>query len=71
MVPIALNDTEPTCTPFIIGDKTVDIQTGKNAGLNTILVRTGYGGSDNIFNCTADHIFKDLYESVDFIINST
>ena len=55
---------------FIIGDKTVDIQTGKNAGLNTILVRTGYGGSDNIYNCTAGQIFKDLYESVDFIINS-
>ena len=56
---------------FIIGDKTVDIQMGKNAGLKTILVRTGYGGSDNLHDCTADQIFDDLYESVEFIIKST
>jgi len=56
---------------FIIGDKTVDIQMGKNAGLKTILVRTGYGGSDNLHDCAADQIFDDLYESVEFIIKST
>lgn len=54
---------------FIIGDRTVDILTGINAGLKTILVRTGYAGDDGVFQCEPDFIFSNLKESTEFIID--
>lgn len=54
---------------FIIGDRTVDILTGINAGLKTILVRTGYAGDDGTYQCEPDFIFSNLKESVDFIVD--
>ena len=49
---------------WMIGDNKGDIEAGKNFGLKTILVRTGYGEKvekeSNIF----DYIEKDLYEAV-------
>lgn len=53
---------------FIIGDATADIMTGVNAGLKTILVRTGYAGKDKKFDCQPDFIFENLKEAVDFIM---
>ena len=35
---------------FIIGDRSVDIQTGINAGLDTILLKTGENGKDGKYN---------------------
>ncbi|MDI6742077.1 MAG: HAD-IIIA family hydrolase [Smithella sp.] len=54
---------------FIIGDTTVDIMTGKNAKLKTILVRTGYAGKDGKYDCLPDFIFDNLKEAADFIID--
>jgi len=54
---------------FIIGDSTADIMTGINAGLKTILVRTGHAGKDKKYDCSPDFIFENLKEAVDFIIN--
>jgi uridine kinase len=54
---------------FIIGDRTVDIQTGINANLNTILVNTGYAGSDNIYNVKPDFISENLLDAVNVILN--
>jgi histidinol-phosphate phosphatase family protein len=34
---------------WLIGDTTTDLETGKNAGVKTILVRTGHGGRDAKF----------------------
>lgn len=56
-------------TSFFIGDTTTDIQTGINAGVSTILLKTGYAGKDNKYNCNPDFIFDDLYEAVSFITN--
>lgn len=53
---------------FMIGDRTVDIQTGINAGMRTILLRQGYAGSDGMYDCTPDYTFSDLYEAADFIV---
>lgn len=56
---------------YIIGDRYVDIQTGKNANLKTILVQTGYAGNDkHNFNIEADLILKDLEEAVNYILES-
>ena len=52
---------------FIVGDRTVDIMTGKHAGVNTILVREGYAGLDGKYECKPDYVFDDLAEAVNCI----
>jgi len=44
----------------IIGDTTTDLQTAKNAGLKSILVRTGSAGKDGKYDAQPDFIFDDL-----------
>jgi len=53
---------------FIIGDRTVDIKTGINSNLHTVLVRQGYAGEDKKYACRPDFMFKDLLEAVQFIV---
>lgn len=56
---------------WFIGDATVDIQTGINAGIKTILVRTGKGGQDKKFEVSPDLVFDNIADSVDFILSKT
>jgi len=56
-------------TSWMIGDSTVDIEAGRKSGLNTILVKTGYGGTDKKYSIYPDFIFDDLADAVDWIIN--
>lgn len=53
---------------YIIGDTTIDIQTGKNAGLKTILLRTGLGGEDKRYDVEPDYIADNLLKAVRKII---
>lgn len=53
---------------YIIGDSTVDIQTGKNADLHTVLVHTGVAGSDRKYDVVPDMEAADLLEAVERII---
>ena len=55
---------------FFIGDKTADIQTGKNAGCATVLVKTGYGGRDKVYEVKPDFIFNNLFEAAEHIVAS-
>ena len=52
---------------YIIGDTTIDIMTGINAGLKTILVKTGLGGTDNKYDVKADYVAENLLEAVKII----
>jgi len=52
---------------WFIGNTSVDIQTGKNAGLKTILVLTGKTGADDK-KSAPDYVFDNLSEAVDFIL---
>ena len=54
---------------FIIGDRTVDIKTGENAKIKTVLVKTGYAGNDRKFNCNPDYTFLNFNEAISQIIN--
>lgn len=54
---------------FIIGDQTRDILTGKNAGLKTILIKTGYGGRDGKFNVKPDFEAKNLIKAIEIVKN--
>jgi rfaE bifunctional protein nucleotidyltransferase chain/domain len=52
---------------FVIGDMTSDIQLGKNAGCRSILVQTGRGGDDGMFDGKADFTAKDLFAAAEWI----
>jgi histidinol-phosphate phosphatase family protein len=53
---------------WLIGDTTTDLQTAKNAGLKSILVRTGSAGRDGKFSAPPDFVFDTLAQAVDFIV---
>jgi len=56
---------------YIIGDKTMDMQTGKNAGCRTILVKTGYAGKDKKYDVKPNFIAKDLFDAAKQIKEET
>ena len=51
-----------------MGDTTTDLQTARNAGLRSILVRTGYAGKDGRHAVAPDFAFDTLGQAVDFIL---
>jgi histidinol phosphatase-like enzyme len=53
---------------WLIGDTTTDVQTARNAGLHSILVRTGAAGADGRHAVTPDRICQDLLEAVKFLL---
>ena len=55
---------------YMVGDSTIDIQTGVNAGLKTILLETGQGGQDGKFHVSPDVVEKDVKSAVEYILRS-
>ena len=53
---------------WMIGDTTIDVQTARNAGVKSILVRTGHGGGDARHVATPDFTCDNLLEAVRLII---
>lgn len=53
---------------WYIGDTTMDIQTGKNAGIRTILVQTGQAGQDGKYDAMPDYIAENLLAAVTYIL---
>lgn len=53
---------------YIAGDSSVDIQTGKNAGLKTVLVLTGQAGKDGKYCVSPDITVKNLAEAAERIL---
>lgn len=53
---------------WMVGDTTVDLQTARNAGLRSILVRTGHAGRDGRWPVRADFECSDVEEAVGFIV---
>lgn len=47
---------------WMIGDKAIDIECGRNAGARTILVETGYG--KNTAECNPDHRASTVTEAI-------
>jgi len=52
---------------WLIGDRTGDIQTARNCGIRSILLRTGNGGTDQRYAAAPDHIFDDLLAAAHLI----
>ena len=53
---------------YMVGDSTIDIQTGKNAGTKTVLVKTGQAGTDEKYAVNADIEADNLLEAVTKIL---
>ena len=53
---------------WYIGDTTMDIQTGKNAGMKTVLVLTGEAGKDGKYSVLPDYTAKNLTDAVTYIL---
>lgn len=56
---------------WMIGDTTTDLQTAKNAGVKSILVRTGSAGKDGKYDARPDFTFDTLNQAVDFILKES
>ena len=56
---------------YFIGDGKTDVDAGKSMGLKTVLVLSGKTPYEDIagWESKPDHIFKDMAEAVDFIVN--
>ena len=54
---------------WMIGDTTRDIQTAKNAGMRSILLRTGEAGNDAAFAVEPDMVCDDILQAVAHIID--
>lgn len=53
---------------WMIGDTTMDLQTGQNAGMRTALVLTGEAGRDKKYRAEPDIVAKDLLQAVNMIL---
>ena len=53
---------------WMAGDTTIDIQTGKNAGLKTVLVLTGEAGNDKKYEARPDLVCDNLLAAVEKIL---
>ncbi|MBA3830536.1 MAG: HAD family hydrolase [Chthoniobacterales bacterium] len=51
---------------FFIGDKAIDIECGRNAGVRTILVRTGYGARES--HAAPNWMAEDLSAAAEIIL---
>jgi len=55
---------------WMIGDKTLDVETGKAAGIRTALVKTGYGAEhENLLTKRPEIIAEDLFGAARQIIS--
>jgi len=51
---------------WMIGDKPIDVECGRNAGCRTVLVKTGYGSAQS--NTDADFVMSDVTEALQHIL---
>jgi len=56
-------------TSWFVGDTTSDIETGRRAGVRTVLVRTGHAGQDGRFPFHPDYVVPDLPAAVSWILD--
>lgn len=55
---------------FFVGDKSIDIECGRNAGVRTVLVRTGYGGTTAGADCQPDFTAPDIAAATELILHA-
>jgi ribonucleotide monophosphatase NagD (HAD superfamily) len=53
---------------YMVGDMSTDIGAGEAAGVETILVETGFAGKDGRWKGTPDHVLPDFKGAVEYIL---
>jgi len=54
---------------WFIGDRTTDVLCGINAGVKTVLLKTGEAGADKTYDVVPDLITDNLLDAVNMIVN--
>lgn len=54
---------------WMIGDSTTDIEAGQRGGLRTILIRTGYAGTDGRSSFKPEYICSNLNSAIEWILH--
>ena len=54
---------------WFIGDSSTDIAAAEKCGIRSVLLKTGYGGSDMKEEVRPNYIFEDLFEASNWIVN--
>lgn len=54
---------------WLIGDSTADLGAAKNAGISSILVKTGKGGLDRCYAFSGEIVVNNFEEAVNFILD--
>lgn len=54
---------------WMVGDTTTDLETGRNAGTHTALVRTGLAGGDGKYSADAEIAGRDILDAVERILD--
>lgn len=53
---------------WMVGDQTRDLELARRAGLRSVLVKTGAGGSDGRYDATADAVADDVASAADLVL---
>jgi D,D-heptose 1,7-bisphosphate phosphatase len=56
---------------WLVGDTTTDLQTACNAGIKSILLRTGHAGRDAKYQAQPDFTAENLLDAVNLILSQT
>ena len=56
---------------WLIGDSTTDVETARNAGVTSVLVRTGHGGQDGKYPGKPDFVAENVLDAVNLILART
>ena len=56
---------------WLIGDSTTDVETARNAGVKSVLVRTGHAGQDGKFPGKPDFVAENVLDAVNLILART
>jgi D,D-heptose 1,7-bisphosphate phosphatase len=52
---------------YMVGDRASDIMLGKNAGIKTVLLESGYGSQRLESDVSADYVLKDLRDFIEIL----
>lgn len=56
---------------WMIGDRLIDVQAGQAAGVQSLMVRTGYGIAEQTYISSQQQVFDSLFHAAEFIATHT
>jgi len=56
---------------FMVGDMSSDVKAGADAGCKTVVLKTGQGGADGLYDVKPDYVANDLAEAAELILRNS